>query len=47
MTLSLSVLDHLGLNLILEEAGWRVIRFWTHEPAEAIARTIAHEVQPK
>jgi DNA mismatch endonuclease, patch repair protein len=30
---------------ILEEAGWRVLRFWAHEPVAAAARTIAQEVR--
>lgn len=28
----------------LTEQGWTVLRFWEHEPAETVARTIAKEV---
>ena len=29
-----------GTNRILSEAGWKVFRFWAHESAEDVARTI-------
>lgn len=30
---------------LLGEAGWQVLRFWEHEPAESIVATIEHELQ--
>jgi DNA mismatch endonuclease (patch repair protein) len=31
----------------LEEAGWTVLRFWEHEPADACAAQIAAEVEKR
>lgn len=31
----------------LEEAGWRVLRFWEHEPSESCAARIAAEVEKR
>lgn len=33
-------------DILLEEAGWMVLRFWEHEPVDVAAEAIASIVAP-